>query len=191
MGLISTIAGTIIDANKMAKQKKAQNDDTTQHVIVNDKYSIDLPSFLSPVQHSEEEVSLLYGNRTLDISIAIKDESKSEMIETIKDFEEISPDLFDNDDSFLEKVYLCEIGTTFDADKIEIMDYTETTINGLKAATAQIFQERTFFKDAVYSHYTFIEGKESIYTLVINIGGTSIRKLAEKLEASTLTFKEL
>lgn len=45
MGLFGLIAGGIMDANKAVKQKQAQKDDSVQTVVVDNRYSIDVPSF--------------------------------------------------------------------------------------------------------------------------------------------------
>jgi len=76
-------------------------------------------------------------------------------------------------------------------DKAQITDYTVKTINGLKAVTMNVFQKRSFFKDASYGSFAFIEGADTIYQIMIISGGTSIAKLADKLEASIMSFREL
>lgn len=78
-----------------------------------------------------------------------------------------------------------------DIDKVEIGDYTNTTINGMNAVTLNTFQKRTFFKDALYGTFAFVEGKETLYQIIILSGGTSILKLADKLKQSIESFKEL
>jgi hypothetical protein len=82
------------------------------------------------------------------------------------------------------------VGNMFE-DDVEMGNYTETTINGLNAVTLSVFQKRTFFKDAVYGSLAFIEGKDNLYQILILSGGTSISKLADKLEESINSFKEL
>ena len=79
----------------------------------------------------------------------------------------------------------------FEVDKVEVVNYTQTTINGLNAITLNVFQKRTFFKDATYGSFAFIEGKDRLYQIIIMSGGTSIRKLADKLETAIHSFKEL
>jgi len=79
----------------------------------------------------------------------------------------------------------------FDMDKVEIGSYTETKINGMNAITLNAFQKRTFLKDALYGSFAFIEGRETLYQIIILSGGTSISKLADKLEQSIKSFKEL
>ena len=79
----------------------------------------------------------------------------------------------------------------FEVDKVEVGNYTQTIINGLNAITLNVFQKRTFFKDAVYGSFAFIEGNDTLYQIIIMSGGTSIRKLADKMETSIKSFREL
>lgn len=190
MGLISLVVGGVMDANKVAKQKKAQNSDSVQTVNVKGLYSIDVPSFLSPTNKLGEDASLQYWNKSLDITLQIIDESKSEFIEAAKEVQEELPAL-GNGDPLLDKLAVVTIASMFDLDKTEIGDYTEKTINSLKAITLNAFQKRTFLKDALYGSFAFIEGKETLYQVIILTGGTSISKLADKLESSIMSFKEL
>ena len=190
MGLIGLVVGSVLDANKAIKQNKAKNDDSTQTVSVKGLYSIDVPSFLSPTNKLGEDASLQYWSKSLDITFQVIDESKSEFIEAVKEMQEDLPS-FGDGDSLLDKLAVVSIANIFDIDKTEIGDYTERTINGLKAITLNAFQKRTFLKDALYGSFAFIEGKKTLYQVVILTGGTSITKLADKLEASIMSFREL
>lgn len=187
MGLIGTILGAILDANKMAKQSNAQKDDTMQHVVVGNKYEIDIPSFLSPKKNLFEDASLQYGNSTLGVSFIVIDKPKEKLINAIEELEKESPDFFGKDTSFLDKVATLTINEVFD-EEIKINNYTKTIINGLNAVTMNIFQERTFLKDAAYGSYAYIEGNNNIYQILILTRGTSISKLADKLEKSIYSF---
>ena len=191
MGLIGAIVGGISDANKLIKQSQAQKDDTTQNVVVPGKFSIDVPSFLSPMKNLNEDASLQYGSRALDISFIVIDESKKEFVDSLAEVQTDLPSLFGDDLSLLGKMATLAISGAFDIDKVEIGGYRETKINGLDALTMNVFQKRTFFKDAVYGSFAFIEGKDTVYQIVILSGGTSIRKLADKLEKSIQSFREL
>lgn len=181
----------ILNANKAAKQKKAQNDDSAQTVVVKNKYSIDVPSFLSPTTKLSEDASLQYMNRTLDVSFIVIDEPKSDFLATVEEMKKALPD-FGQDSTMLDQMAAIVLGNFFeDLDKVEIGDRTETTINGLKALTLNAFQKRTFLKDALYGTFAFIEGRDTLYQVIILSGGTSIVKLADKLGQSIHSFKEL
>ena len=193
MGLISLIVGGALDANKAIKQNRAKNDDTVQTVTVKNLYSIDVPSYLSPTTKLSEDASLQYINRTLDIAFQVIDESKAELINEIKELKEAFPNVdFGDDDELLILIATFALNSMFeDISKVEIYDYTETTINGMNAITLNAFQPRTFWKDAMYVSFGFIEGKKTLYQIAILSGGTSIGKLGEKLEKAIKSFREL
>lgn len=190
MGLISLIAGGIMDANKAIKQKQAKADDTVQNVVIKNLYSIDVPSFLSPTTKLSEDASLQYWNKTLDIAFQVIDEPKSEIVELIADLDAELPEV-GKGNTLLEKLAALTISNMFDMDKVEMGNYNETTINGLKALMFNVFQKRSFFKDALYGSFAFVEGANNFYQIIILSGGTSIRDLADKLEESIRSFKEL
>ena len=191
MGLISSLVGGIVDANRAIKQNKAQNNDEVQNVVVNNQYSIDVPAFLSPTTKLGEDASLQYWNKTLDISFQIIDEPKQGFLDSLKELREEVPD-FGKGESMLHNMAMITLGNLFDdMDKVEIGNYLETNINGLNALTLNAFQKSSFFKDALYGSFAFVEGKNTLYQIIILSGGTSINKLADKLEQSINSFKEL
>lgn len=190
MGLISLLADGIMDANKAIKQNQAKNNDIAQTVIVKDRFSIDVPSFLSPTTKFGEDASLQYWSKILDVSFQIVDEPKSEFVSTVEEIKRKMPD-FGKDKSLLDNMATITLNNMFDMDKVEIGDYTETKINDMNAVMLNAFQKRTFLKDAMYGSFAFIEGKETLYQIIILSGGTSISKLADKLAQSIKSFKEL
>lgn len=191
MGLISLLVGGAMDAHKAIKQNQAQNEEGTHHVVVDNRFSIDVPAFLSERHDLSEDASVQYASRTLDISFQVIDEPKDELQEAVAEMEECLPSV-DHSQTLLDKMAALTLSNYFeDLDKVEIGNYTETQINGLNAVTLNAFQKRTFFKDALYASFAFIEGKETMYQIAIFSGGTSIRKLADKLEESINSFHEL
>ena len=190
MGLIGFLVGSALDANKAIKQNQAKNNDEVNNVVVKNRYSIDVPSFLSPTKKLSEDASVQYWSKTLDITFQVIDEPKSEFIEAIKELKEDMPE-FGEGKTILDNMATVTLSNIFDMDKVEIGNYTETTINGLNAVTLNAFQKRTFLKDALYGSFAFIEGRETLYQIMIMSGGTSISKLADKLEKSINSFKEL
>lgn len=190
MGLISMLVGGIMDANKAIKQNQAKNNDTKNTVTVKGLYSIDVPAFLTPTNKLGGDASLQYWNKTLDISFQVIDEPKSEFIEAAKEVDQEIPSIFKGK-SMLDKMAMLSITEILDMDRTELECYTEREINGLNAITLNAFQSRTFFKDAVYGSFAFVEGKDTLYQIIILSGGTSISKLADKLEESIMSFKEL
>lgn len=192
MGLISLIVGGAVDAHKAIKQNQAQKEDGTHHVVVDNRYSIDVPAFLSKRNDLSEDAAVQYGSNTLDVGFQVIDEPKDEFLVVMNELEESIPALQDEEKTLLDKMAVITLGNYFeDMDKVSIEEYTETTINGLDALIINAFQKRTFFKDALYGTFAFIEGKETMYQIIIVSGGTSITKLAEKLEESIKSFREL
>lgn len=191
MGLISLIAGGIHDANRAIKQNQAQGNDEVQNVVVNNQYSINVPTFLTPTNKLGEDASLQYWNKTLDISFQVIDEPKQVFLDSLKELREEVPD-FGKREPLLHNMAMLTLGNLFDdMDKVEIGNYQETTINGLNALTLNAFQKSTFLKDALYGSFAFVEGRDTLYQIIILSGGTSIKKLADKLEHSIKSFKEM
>jgi len=190
MGLINLLVGGAMDAHKAVKQNQAQKDNTARNVVVQNRYSIDVPSFLSPTNKLGEDASLQYYSKTLDVAFQVIDEPKSEFASTIEEIKKELPD-FGKDKSLLDNMATMTLSNMFDMDKVEIGGYTETKINGMNAITLNAFQKRTFLKDALYGSFAFIEGKETLYQIIILSGGTSISKLADKLEQAIHSFREL
>ena len=169
----------------------AQNNDEVQNVVINNQYSIDVPAFLSPTNKLGEDASLQYWNKTLDISFQVIDEPKQEFLDSLRELREEVPD-FGKGESLLHNMAMITLSNLFDdMDKVEIGNYLETNINGLNALTLNAFQKRSFFKDALYGSFAFVEGKNTLYQIIILSGGSSINKLADKLERSIKSFREL
>ena len=189
--LLSTIVGSISDANRLAKQSKAQKDNTTKNVVVQGKYSIDVPSFLSPMKNLSDDASLQYGSRTLDISFIVIDEPKSEFIQSFNDLQAEFPPVFGSNNSILNRMATIVLSNMFDVEKVELGGRQKTMINGLNALIVNVFLRRSFLKDSLYGSFAFIEGKDTLYQINILSGGTSITKLADKIEKSIYSFREL
>lgn len=189
--MLSTIVGSISDANRLAKQSKAQKDNTTKNVVVQGKYSIDVPSFLSPMKNLSDDASLQYGSRTLDISFIVIDEPKSEFIQSFNDLQAEFPPVFGSNNSILDRMATIVLSNMFDVEKVELGGRQKTMINGLNALIVNVFLRRSFLKDSLYGSFAFIEGKDTLYQINILSGGTSITKLADKIEKSIYSFREL
>ena len=198
MGLIGLIFDVVLGTRKKIKQHNAKNNTEATTVTVKNLYSIDVPNYLSSTSKASEDASLAYINKTLDISFVVIDEPKEEFAEAIKEMDKLSKEAGNSDDDantdnyLLRKMAAISLSNMFeDMDKVELYDKTETTINGLPALTIDAFQKATFFKDGIYVSFGFIEGKDTLYQIVITTGGDSISKLSDKLPQYIRTFKEL
>lgn len=186
MGLIGSLIGGALQANKAIKQNKAQKDDNYETVTVNNLYSINVPSFLSPTTKLSRDASLQYWNKTLDVSFIVIEEPKKELEEALKRHGK------DQERSLVENLVLISLSTVFeDLNKVKVDNFITGEVNGLNGAMLNAFQKSTFFKDALYGTIAAIEGKEHVYQLIILSGGSSISKLADKLEEMIYSFKEL
>jgi len=190
MGLISLIVGGAMDANKAIKQNKAKNDDVMQIVNIHNKCTIELPSFLSQASKQNNDASLLYWNKTLDCGVTIIDEPMNEFTNTLAELRKKVPN-FGKDKSLLENMASISLGNMFDLDKVEIGSRRDLTINGLKAITFEVWQKRTFLKDAGFHRFGFIEGRTTLYQIIVAVGGTSISKISNKFDCVIQSFKEL
>lgn len=186
MGLIGWLVGSAMDANKAIKQNNAKNNDSVQTITVNNLYSIDVPTYLSSTTKLSKDASLQYWNKTLDVTMQVIEEPKQGLIDVLR------RKGLDKERSMLENVALFTLASIFeDLDKVELFDKDSCQINGLDALTLNAFQKRTFFKDGVYASLAFVEGKSHVYQIMIISGGSSISKLADKLQPLLYSFKEL
>ena len=190
MGLLSLVVGGIVDANKAIKQNKAKNDDTTQTVSIQNKYSIELPEFFKPTTKLNDEASLQYWNKTLDCGVTVIDETKSDFFKALEILREESPE-FGKDKSLIDNYCSVAICNMFDIDNVIIESRDDLTINGHNAITLEVFQKRTFLKDAAHYRVGIIEGKDTMYQINIVVGGTSIKHIGDRLDEIIKSFKEL
>ena len=190
MGIIRLVTGGIVDANKSIQQNRAQNDESVQTVVVQNRFSINVPSFLEPTTQLGEDASVQYWSKALDVSFQVIDEPKQEFIDAIEEIKDKLPGIEEGDTILDQMATMALINLFDDIDKVEIGNYQKTVINGLNAILLNAFQKRTFFKDALYGSLAFIEGKDTLYQIIILSGGTSIQKLADKLEQSICSFHE-
>lgn len=179
-----------MDANKAIKQNKAQSNDECQTVVIENRYSLDVPTFLSPTRKLSADATLQYFNKALDIALQVIDEPKTEFQKAVEELQQTIPEL-DLKDSLLENMVKISLANSYDLDKAQMSDYTKTKIGRLQAITLAMFQPRTFLNDAVYGIHAFIEGKDTLYHIQIAVGGTSINKLREQMQKVCYSFKEL
>ena len=175
-----------MDANKAIKQNNAKNNDSVETVTINNQYSIDVPAYLSPTTELSQDASLQYWNKTLDITIQVIDEPKEDFIEVLR------ANGMDKERTLLENLAAFTLTSIFeDISKVDLFDKESCQINGLNALTLNAFQKSTFFKDGMFASLALVEGKSHVYQIIIFSGGSSISKLADKLQSVLYSFKEL
>ena len=105
-----------MDARKLIIQKRAQENNSSHEIVVNNKYTISVPDFLEPM-HLNDDASFQYGSKTLDMAFYIIDESKEEFKQCRVECKDILPDA---GQTLLEDFATVAVNNMFDIDKIEI-----------------------------------------------------------------------
>ena len=156
-------------------ERKLAKDDTTKTVRINDKYSIDLPSFTEPVPVSvfasilyynsffdgdARSASLRYHNRVVNFYTYVIDRAKSDVVAEIEKMKttgkapnQDNPLLVDYAEMALKRLH----GFTLKRED------TDINVGGLKGITISLL------KSGKHKHYyrvSFLEGKDTIYQIV-------------------------
>jgi hypothetical protein len=169
-----------IDENKM-------KDDTTQNVVVENKFSIELPLFLSPAWELGDTL-LKYCNEEVEFYVTVNDELKTDLLAAM----EKKKPFFDKDKPLLDNMVAKSLYKMFGKEEVAISNWQETEINGNKAITL-IAQIRWEFmrKIEVYYKFGFIESKDKFYQIIvwtiIDIASIFDEKMSEIIKS----FKEL
>lgn len=158
--------------------------ETKTVTVKREKYSIELPDYLSETSILNEEASLQYQNLLKQFFVIALDESKTELQEALLangleddysfDLEGYSELMIEN---FREFVGLGGIP-----------DFTETTINGMRAFTVDI--EGTIDGEVIYWKVAYIEGKNNFYQLLVWTGGTKKKQYEEQMQDVINSFRE-
>lgn len=191
MGLISLLVDGVMTARKHSIKNNAKNNLETETVSYQNRFAIDIPTFLKPTNKLSDDASIQYRNTTLDIGVLVIDEPKSEFID---EWEEIKSYLDDDDnpcETLVDKVMSASLFNMFNGEDVELSNVQEKHINGMPAVSVEVSKPSTFFKDASYTHITCIEGRNTIYQIIAIVGGSSIPEFSSRLSTIASTFKEL
>ncbi|TPD68514.1 hypothetical protein [Flavobacterium microcysteis] len=156
--------------------------DKTETITVKNKYSVELPSFLSEAKGLHNQASLQYQNAFKEFYVVIIDEPKQEFMDAAKTTAEFSPD-FNGYSQILRgslEASLKEAAFT---------DTKDTHINGLNAKTFSLtgkMDEIPIFYDIAY-----VEGKNHFYQIVIWTIESSKDKFREPMDKIIASFKEI
>jgi len=161
-----------------------QNENEVQEVVIGNRYSISIPSFLTEVNNLNEDASLQYQHAWKEFYVIVIDENKEELQKAIKDNgleEEYTDDLKGYCDllldGFEQSIYINS--------KSEMID---TLINKLPAKLLTI-SGRVDGIDAFYS-LAFIEGKERYYQIMAWTLLNKEYKYKDKMKRMMCSFKE-
>jgi len=156
--------------------------DKTETITVKNKYSIELPSFLSEAKGLHDMASLQYQNAFKEFYIVIIDEAKEEFATAAKVTTEYTPDF--------NGYYQILRGSLEASIKDGVFtDTKDTRINGLKAKTFTLtgkVDEIPVFYDIAY-----VEGKDRFYQIVIWTIESSKEKFKEPMDKILSSFKEI
>lgn len=189
--LIGAVIEAVRDGNHLIQLKRAQENNATERVNVDRRFSIDIPAFLSPAYIKGEEASLHYSSVSLFIRYKVFENPKSDAVMTLNsvDLRTIPPFLLGQ--NLLRKVAVAALEKEFNLDLVKIEKCEDIKINGLNALVIYASQEQTFFHGAIHGIYALIEGEATIYIVSITSNPPSVFKLADKFEKSICSFKEL
>ena len=200
-GLLFTLVALLLKfiANKAKKKihesridriKKtiSEQDDTTQNIVVENKFSVELPSFLSPTRELGK-ASLQYYNSEVKFCVTVNDIQKSDFLASVEKMKK--KPFFDKDKPLLDNMAMKSLYDTFGKEEVAISNWQETEINGNKAITLIAQIKWYHLKHETYYKFGFIESKDRFYQIIvwtiIDIASIFDNKMSEIIKS----FKEL
>lgn len=165
----------------LACNNKVEN----QTVVIDNKYSMELPDFLSKTTILNDEASLQYMNGLKELYIAVLDEPMSDFELALK--ENDLTDEYKND----LKGYSSLVIDTFkeNLEIVSMSDPNQTTINGLPAL---IYTVKAKVENYVaYYNYVFIQGKKDYYQIITWTLDSKEDDHKEQMQTMISSFKEV
>lgn len=157
------------------------NSKKAETVTINNKYSVELPGFLSKATNLNEEASLQYQNIFKEFYVIVLDEPKKVLIDIADDLA-VEPNL----ESYFS-VLKSGMEETFD--NVAFIDIKDTKINGLKAKTFAV----TGNVEGIDAYYkiAYIEGKDSYYQILTWTLLKNQQKHTPEMDKIIASFKEI
>lgn len=158
--------------------------ETKTVTVKREAYSVDLPDFLSETNMLNEEASLQYQNLLKQFFVVVLDEPKGDLETALQD-------------SGLDYLYSADlrgyselvVNNFKEHLKLDsIPDFTETTVNGLKALTLDM--TGVVDGEAVYWKMVYLEGKNNYYQLFVWTIDENKEKYQKDMQAVVDSFKE-
>ena len=156
-----------------------------QKVVIENRYSMEVPPFLVKATNLNKEASLQYQNIYFGFYVIVLDETKKEVCKSLTDNElggDYTPDfngycklIFDN---YLNKIEI--------KNKSEISEYN---INGLKAK--KMTMDGKFEGVDAYFYISLIDGKDTFYQIMTWTLQDKKNKYSGVMEKMINTFNEL
>jgi hypothetical protein len=159
--------------------------DTMQKVVIEDRYSIDVPSSLTEATDLNDEASLQYQNIFKELYVIVIDEFKDDVHEAIMENE--VDDLYTSDlDGYAA---LLTDNFEFSIQDAVISNEKEVKINGLPAKTLKL---KGISEDIDVSFlFGFIEGKDRYYQVMTWTLTKRFEEHRDKMEKILASFREL
>lgn len=152
-----------------------------QTVTIKNKYTLQLPGFLSKATDLHEDASLQYQNALREFYVVVIDEPKQDfynIAETTEDF----PADFEGYHQILRS------GLEEAIEDIDIAPTKDTQINGLKAKTFSLTGNIETIP--VFYEIAYIEGKDRFYQIVTWTLKDNKEKYSEQMRNILSSFKE-
>lgn len=156
-----------------------------QTTIIENKYSMELPDYLTKTSSLNSEASLQYKNEMKELYVVVIDEPISGFQEALE-LNNLTED-YKNDLNGYSSIIL----DTFkeNVDVTYVSDPKETTINGLPTILFEVKAKINGY--VAYYHFAYLQGKENYYQVLTWTLDTKESEHKEKMEAIVNSFKEL
>jgi TonB family protein len=184
--IIGILAAIIIPQFSAYRMRSDNRSEKQQNVVViENRYSMEIPSFLSKATDLNDDASLQYKNIFSDLYIIVLDETKKEFSNILSKNELASTftDDFEGYSEMLMAYFLNEIATN------NRPDFTDFTLNGLNAKKTSI--ESTFQGHEMYIVIVFVEGKDRFYEIMAWTSKTQKEKHFLEIDKMINSFKEI
>lgn len=163
----------------LASCEESKNVET---ITVPNKYTVELPDYLSKAHDLHDDASLQYQNALKEFYVVIIDEPKQDFFNIAKTTEDFPAD-FEGYHQILKS------GLEESIQKIEISESKDLQINGLKAKTFSLTGEIEAIP--VYYDVAYIEGKDRFYQIVTWTLKNNKEKYETQMHAILSSFKEI
>lgn len=151
-------------------------------VTIKDKFTVELPDYLSEAKNLHPDASLQYQNALKEFYVVVIDEPKEEFLNIAATTTDFSADFNGYHD-------ILRNGLEEEIEKNKITPTKDTQINGLKAKTFTLTGEVD--KIPVYYEVAYLEGKDRFYQIVSWTLESSKDKYHEPMQKIIKSFKEI
>jgi hypothetical protein len=156
-----------------------------QKIVIENRYSMEVPSFLVKATDLNKEASLQYQNVFLEFYVIVIDETKNEVLKSITD-NNLSGDYSQDFNGYCKLIFDNYLNTLEIKNKSEISEYT---INGLKAKKITI--DGKYGGVEAYFYISLIEGKDTFYQIMTWTLQDKKDKYSGDMEKMVNTFREI